>query len=81
VHHKIYRDKWTDTVLQDLVTLCNRCHKGVHGIIPKHKVKFQQPKKKKRHKKVKKPDMKLILRREKAMALNYLFGSSPVVIK
>lgn len=32
VHHKIYRDDWYDTRLEDLETLCNTCHRIEHGL-------------------------------------------------
>ena len=31
VHHKIYRDTPQDTLLEDLETLCEKCHSGAHG--------------------------------------------------
>jgi len=31
VHHKIYRATPFDTILEDLETLCETCHAGVHG--------------------------------------------------
>ena len=29
-HHIFYRDKWEDTRLDDLIVLCNKCHKDKH---------------------------------------------------
>lgn len=31
-HHKWYRDRWEDTELMDLETLCKGCHRKEHGI-------------------------------------------------
>lgn len=31
VHHKFYRDKWQDTELADLITLCVPCHQLEHN--------------------------------------------------
>lgn len=41
-HHRIYRTNFEDSVLEDLVTLCKRCHKQEHGI------SSRQPAKKKK---------------------------------
>lgn len=30
-HHLIYRESWYDTLLEDLETLCKRCHKTEHN--------------------------------------------------
>src|SRR6478609_642490 len=50
VHHKLYREKFEDSITDDLITLCEICHKEEHGIIKlKHKVI-----KPRRHKKKKK---------------------------
>lgn len=32
VHHKFYRNSWYDTQIDDLVTLCHKCHLTVHKI-------------------------------------------------
>ncbi len=32
VHHLLYREKFTQTVLADLVTLCEPCHTQTHGL-------------------------------------------------
>lgn len=32
VHHRIYRTLWTETIADDLVTLCNDCHEREHDI-------------------------------------------------
>lgn len=34
VHHKIYRETPQDTLLEDLETLCEKCHSSVHGKAP-----------------------------------------------
>ena len=44
VHHKIYRATPFDTILEDLETLCELCHAGVHG----KKAKKIKPKKARR---------------------------------
>lgn len=31
-HHVFYRPRWEDSMVKDLVTLCNDCHEKVHGI-------------------------------------------------
>ena len=31
VHHKLYRKRWEDGVLEDVETLCFRCHGAEHG--------------------------------------------------
>lgn len=31
-HHVHYRHPWTETLLEDLMTLCRECHKYVHGV-------------------------------------------------
>lgn len=31
-HHKFYRPKWEDTLLEDLKTLCRTCHRIEHGL-------------------------------------------------
>lgn len=37
-HHKVYRATWYDSIPEDLVTLCWRCHKKEHGLpVPKLK--------------------------------------------
>lgn len=45
VHHLLYREKFTQTILPDLVTLCEPCHTQAHGLpsltsikITKHEV-------------------------------------------
>lgn len=30
-HHKVYRKSWFDTVPEDCITLCDRCHDIEHG--------------------------------------------------
>lgn len=32
VHHKLYREKWTDAKLADLETLCHHCHTTHHAV-------------------------------------------------
>jgi hypothetical protein len=32
VHHKVYRSDWYQTKLEDLITLCNTCHRFEHGL-------------------------------------------------
>jgi hypothetical protein len=34
VHHKFYRERWEDSEPDDLITLCRKCHKAEHGLIP-----------------------------------------------
>lgn len=34
VHHKFYRKEWTDTELEDLISLCIPCHKDEHRKLP-----------------------------------------------
>jgi hypothetical protein len=34
VHHKVYRKTPQDTLLEDLETLCEKCHAGEHGKAP-----------------------------------------------
>lgn len=36
-HHKIYRKDWLKTKLEDLVTLCRKCHTAIHENPPKPK--------------------------------------------
>lgn len=31
VHHKFYRESWLDTIVDDLETLCPKCHRRTHG--------------------------------------------------
>ncbi len=33
VHHKLYRAKFEDSLPEDLITLCEPCHKAEHGLI------------------------------------------------
>lgn len=44
VHHKIYRATPYDTILEDLETLCEACHAGIHG----KEAKKLKPKKERR---------------------------------
>lgn len=51
-HHTIYRDRFEDSLPEDLITLCNPCHRKAHGIeIPKKsqrkKIRLQKPSAKK----------------------------------
>lgn len=34
VHHKVYRGRPEDSLLEDLETLCRKCHREEHGIGP-----------------------------------------------
>lgn len=48
VHHKRYRDRFEDSVLGDLITLCHNCHTDIHlgrKKIPKKQVKTKKSKK------------------------------------
>lgn len=41
-HHKFYRSDWFDTLIEDLETLCQNCHRKHHGfrrLKSKHKGK------------------------------------------
>lgn len=49
VHHKVYRDKFEDSELFELETLCRTCHKKEHGIEPTKPI--QQPRRKHKHRK------------------------------
>ena len=31
-HHRVYRPRWGNTVLEDLETLCRSCHRKEHGL-------------------------------------------------
>ena len=33
-HHLFYRERWEDSVPEDLITLCFHCHKAAHGLVP-----------------------------------------------
>lgn len=33
-HHRLYRESWFDTRLDDLEVLCRTCHEQEHGIVP-----------------------------------------------
>jgi hypothetical protein len=35
VHHVVYREKWEDTRLEDLQTICRTCHRIEHGLAVK----------------------------------------------
>lgn len=37
VHHMIYRTRFEDSLLEDLITLCKECHQAEHGKKPKVK--------------------------------------------
>lgn len=45
-HHKFYRQRWEDTAVEDLETLCRSCHKKHHDL-PKRisEMKARKPKK------------------------------------
>ena len=34
VHHRVYRGRYEDSVLEDVETLCRKCHRLEHGIGP-----------------------------------------------
>lgn len=34
-HHKFYRDRFEDSIPDDLITLCRTCHRAEHGIVRK----------------------------------------------
>jgi len=36
-HHKVYHDRFEDSVADELITLCQPCHKREHGIKPDKK--------------------------------------------
>jgi len=38
-HHRIYRENWFDTTLEDLECVCRKCHEKEHGITPQKKLK------------------------------------------
>lgn len=46
VHHRFYRSRFEDSIADDLITLCERCHKVEHGLAKPKKIKApKQPKK------------------------------------
>ena len=49
-HHKLYREKWEDSLLEDLVTLCSGCHKAEHKPVQTQKpISNKMPKWKKKY--------------------------------
>lgn len=59
-HHKVYRNDWYETKIEDLICLCYQCHGKEHGRkmpsvlpqpIPKGKMNFKQWKRKKKEEK------------------------------